>query len=394
MKDRFQKTLLKGTLEIPFENIANLDPPAFDKLTVIDRFLIGDTLLTYTLPSIEYPFELYVPALDKYPFAPYITALQIGGLKKNYLSIVTHFVTKTHIKYQRLFHPALIVMVLEDCRVWDDVAVLLPKVLRERARWLSSLRPSWKWWNNMLKQAVWQDKNNPLRFQFLRILRIFKPEEANLLLSSTWDTEENDSKKMILDIVLETIKHADQQLLNKLYGEEKGKFINRIRCLLFMSSQSLRNIWYPLIQKSNGNIETLNGINYNQIPEFNAYFSDENESNLYPEVLISAPYELFKFSSQQTSSSLGTYLMMLKNKNEIINDILISYLINKDTASFSRLIDDVLANDEIKLNYTFFYIFSSSDVVFINDLLLYMICLLYTSPSPRDRTRSRMPSSA
>ena len=25
---------------------------------------------------------------------------------------------------------------------------------------------------------------------------------------------------------------------------------------------------------------------------------------------------------------------------------------------------------------------------------LYLICLLYTSPSPRDRTRSRMPSSA
>ena len=27
-------------------------------------------------------------------------------------------------------------------------------------------------------------------------------------------------------------------------------------------------------------------------------------------------------------------------------------------------------------------------------VLLYIICLLYTSPSPRDRTRSRMPSSA
>ena len=26
--------------------------------------------------------------------------------------------------------------------------------------------------------------------------------------------------------------------------------------------------------------------------------------------------------------------------------------------------------------------------------LLYISCLLYTSPSPRDRTRSRMPSSA
>ena len=28
------------------------------------------------------------------------------------------------------------------------------------------------------------------------------------------------------------------------------------------------------------------------------------------------------------------------------------------------------------------------------DRALYMVCLLYTSPSPRDRTRSRMPSSA
>ena len=29
-----------------------------------------------------------------------------------------------------------------------------------------------------------------------------------------------------------------------------------------------------------------------------------------------------------------------------------------------------------------------------NDKKVYYICLLYTSPSPRDRTRSRMPSSA
>ena len=28
------------------------------------------------------------------------------------------------------------------------------------------------------------------------------------------------------------------------------------------------------------------------------------------------------------------------------------------------------------------------------DIALFAICLLYTSPSPRDRTRSRMPSSA
>ena len=30
----------------------------------------------------------------------------------------------------------------------------------------------------------------------------------------------------------------------------------------------------------------------------------------------------------------------------------------------------------------------------LEELVLYLNCLLYTSPSPRDRTRSRMPSSA
>ena len=30
----------------------------------------------------------------------------------------------------------------------------------------------------------------------------------------------------------------------------------------------------------------------------------------------------------------------------------------------------------------------------VSAVLLFLICLLYTSPSPRDRTRSRMPSSA
>ena len=36
----------------------------------------------------------------------------------------------------------------------------------------------------------------------------------------------------------------------------------------------------------------------------------------------------------------------------------------------------------------------SSDMLLVCDPTTAFICLLYTSPSPRDRTRSRMPSSA
>ena len=40
------------------------------------------------------------------------------------------------------------------------------------------------------------------------------------------------------------------------------------------------------------------------------------------------------------------------------------------------------------------YMIETEQAVHISDILLRRTCLLYTSPSPRDRTRSRMPSSA
>ena len=54
-------------------------------------------------------------------------------------------------------------------------------------------------------------------------------------------------------------------------------------------------------------------------------------------------------------------------------------VINKASETFER-----------KLSYEQEILFNISDMM----MELYVACLLYTSPSPRDRTRSRMPSSA
>ena len=37
---------------------------------------------------------------------------------------------------------------------------------------------------------------------------------------------------------------------------------------------------------------------------------------------------------------------------------------------------------------------NENDLLKVSEINQLLICLLYTSPSPRDRTRSRMPSSA
>ena len=58
--------------------------------------------------------------------------------------------------------------------------------------------------------------------------------------------------------------------------------------------------------------------------------------------------------------------------------------LNKVLMNNSLLVDPLVKN-------AIHYIVTSSEVTFQE---LYRICLLYTSPSPRDRQKSRMPSSA
>ena len=56
---------------------------------------------------------------------------------------------------------------------------------------------------------------------------------------------------------------------------------------------------------------------------------------------------------------------------------------------------NVLRNRVIDLEFELAYLWSNVDILSQEYVTMWdKICLLYTSPSPRDRTRSRMPSSA
>ena len=73
--------------------------------------------------------------------------------------------------------------------------------------------------------------------------------------------------------------------------------------------------------------------------------------------------------------------------------ILLSPLLALTLTALSALIIFIL--DDIKVSSVFFTLFVGplTDSYYFSELLV-KACLLYTSPSPRDRTRSRMPSSA
>ena len=62
----------------------------------------------------------------------------------------------------------------------------------------------------------------------------------------------------------------------------------------------------------------------------------------------------------------------------------------RDIADNSAVFADGISTADITEGSNLFFTNTRADA----RITLKMICLLYTSPSPRDRTRSRMPSSA
>ena len=62
---------------------------------------------------------------------------------------------------------------------------------------------------------------------------------------------------------------------------------------------------------------------------------------------------------------------------------------NKDETFFGRVMGPIYKMDDTEANN-----FLKSILFFLWLLVQYRLCLLYTSPSPRDKRQSRMPSSA
>jgi tRNA (cmo5U34)-methyltransferase len=93
-------------------------------------------------------------------------------------------------------------------------------------------------------------------------------------------------------------------------------------------------------------------------------------------------------------SSTGTFLIELaKKSNKNLNLI----GIDNSKAMIKRAKSKAKAfGVDIKFIESDFleYNFSNANVITANYTIQFISCLLYTSPSPRDRTRSRMPSSA
>ena len=111
------------------------------------------------------------------------------------------------------------------------------------------------------------------------------------------------------------------------------------------------------------------------------------KNNLIKDTGLKSDHTLdLKIKEEVLSSSSIKNIHDLASKSGIVSVCSIG-----DPESFSKTLEGININVDKKLVFPDHWPFSLNDIKEINRL---SICLLYTSPSPRDRTRSRMPSSA
>ena len=166
---------------------------------------------------------------------------------------------------------------------------------------------------------------------------------------------------------------AAGELNKKIANEIDNRIIDEKNSEIFNRLQRIRR------QLTSANISTIHSFCINLLKEYSpeigvdANFSPINQQDA--EELLELTIEDFisrKISNSELSKDIKDIIRLLGGKNTFVNQL-------KAIVRFRKPIE--------KLGLS---LYSQSN----EEIYRFYICLLYTSPSPRDRTRSRMPSSA
>lgn len=363
IQQNFQRSLLKGILEFPFENLAELEDQIFVRLNPEDKYLINDTLLAFANTGDKFPYEITEAEVEKFEFAPLPTAILFKKLKKTYLTHSIPFLIRVHLKNKVLFQPEIILHVLSNRDLWDDHITLLVKVIRERGRWLAKMNKDWHWWYKSFNADTWSEKKDGLRFMYLRVLRQYKTEEARQLIVDAWQEEKSESKRMILRIISETWSEDDNEMLESLFFNEKSQIRNVIRKLMFMSEKSEGYLELKKLAEIHGVFNIANS--YSQSSILSKY--NYSQSEISVETLFSLPFS--SFLEKNVSKKFSDLIDNIKDKDGYLNDLIINYLHKRDLPSLISILNHFMVGEKpLKFNRCALITFANAEIEFVNEL--------------------------
>ena len=111
-------------------------------------------------------------------------------------------------------------------------------------------------------------------------------------------------------------------------------------------------------------------------------------------ILVLGPKE-FPVALKKIGNYIGKFKNTLYNFQKEVTSVTKEIDLENDTKSVNDKTKIDIINRVNKENFCLFPFFRNAErIAIIKSSLLVSVCLLYTSPSPRDTDKSRMPSSA
>lgn len=230
-------TLLYGENEYPLANLAGMEATAFDALSVVDKFLINSTLVTYAIEGMDYPYEITETEQEKYLFGPNFSEI-LSSMGYEKVLAAAPLLIRLHLQHQCLLHPGLIFEIFDHPDDWIEYHPSLIKLIRRKGRWMADMKPEWSWWTESINPDTWKQRAGKFQYQFFRLIRSARRTEANDLLLQSWNSESPQSGKILLDIFREHLTAEDGPCLIRLMDEASDLNRREIRALLFVSSDN------------------------------------------------------------------------------------------------------------------------------------------------------------
>lgn len=231
---------------------AFLEKPLMEELIVqqvdLDQDITGILLESTALyrvgrkagfPLLKIPFSVNAaPAQEK---VRYISSAVFRFLKsilhKNTLAIQLEFIEV--IKSKKLFiPPEFLPELLDHPAISFEFKINLPFITDKKGHWLLQQNPDWQYLIGIKDLEVWKNAAKDARQIMLFQLRKHYPDQAGILLSSTWNEMTVSEKKQALNLWETGLSEKDIPYLEKWWYSKDKHLTQQISWLLLQIPES------------------------------------------------------------------------------------------------------------------------------------------------------------
>ncbi len=179
----------------------------------------------YVPPQCQVDLPEHCPPDSAPPCSPQVASYLLRMLRKEYPQLLPEWFSLALQHGLRLNEVALPMILDYFVNDSQQKQMIIP-LLGKRGEWLANQNPAWATWRKPLDQSTWENGSRKERSTYLDQTRKSAPNEARLILQSTFEKELAVDRAHFLEILSINLSPADESFL-ELTLNDRSKEVRR-----------------------------------------------------------------------------------------------------------------------------------------------------------------------